>query len=145
MGRTNKRKKRGRKSSSTKSDKPKRGKTAYNYFCQETRPIAKEQCGDNATSKEVTSRLSELWKEFKNSYEDEDDERHEKAVEIMEEYNRYSADDKLRYEKEMTEYDYNNYVKQGKIIPVEDDEEDDKDKKKKRKIPDFIKEVNKEK
>ena len=133
-------KKRGRKSSSTKSDKPKGGKTAYNYFCQETRPVAKEQCGDDASSKDVTSRLGEMWKELKNSFKDEDDERHEQAVDLMEKYNRYSADDKLRYEKEIKEYDYNNYVKQqGKIIPVEDDKEDKEDNKKKRKIPDFIK------
>ena len=93
-------KKRGRKSSSTKSDKPKRGKTAYNYFCQENRPLAKEELGDDATSKDVTSKLGQMWTELKNKVEDEDEE----AIEQMERYNQLSAEDKERYAKEMEDY-----------------------------------------
>ena len=93
-------KKRGRKSSSTKSDKPKRGKTAYNYFCQENRPLAKEELGDDASPKDVTSKLGEMWTELKNEVEDDD----EKATEKMERYNQLSAEDKERYAKEMEDY-----------------------------------------
>ena len=93
-------KKRGRKSSSTKSDKPKRGKTAYNYFCQENRPLAKEELGDDASSKDVTSKLGEMWKKLKNDVEDDDEE----AIEKMERYNQLSAEDKERYAKEMEDY-----------------------------------------
>ena len=100
-------KKRGRKSSSTKSDKPKRGKTAYNYFCQENRPIAKEQCGDDAKPTDVTSKLGEMWKQLKSDFEDDDEE----AIEKIEWYNKLSANDKIRYNKEMEDY-----------VPQEDEE-----------------------
>ena len=110
-------KKRGRKSSSTKSDKPKRGKTAYNYFCQENRPVAKEELGDDAKPTDVTSKLGEMWKQLKNDVEDDDDE----AIKKMERYNKLSAEDKERYAKEMEDY----------VPPEGEEKESPKPKKKK--------------
>ena len=88
-----------KKSSKKKSNKdpnaPKRGKTAYIYFCGDKRAEAKEELGDDAKAIEVTALLGKMWNELKND-EDRADE--------MEKYIKLAADDKLRYDKEINEY-----------------------------------------
>ena len=102
--------KRGRKTTSTKkSDKPKKGRTAYNFFCAENRQHVKEDNPD-ADSKQVTKLLSELWKEVK----EDDDE-----VKI---YKDMAAKDKIRYEREISNYE-----------PSDDDCEESEPKPKKTK------------
>jgi hypothetical protein len=80
-----------KKGSKKKSDPnvPKRGKTAYNYFCSDKRAEAKEELGVEAKATEVTSLLGKMWKDLK-----EDDDRSEE----MDKYNKLAADDKARYE-----------------------------------------------
>jgi len=82
-----------KKGSKKKSDPnvPKRGKTAYNYFCSDKRAEAKEELGVEAKATEVTSLLGKMWKELK-----EDDDRSEE----MDKYKKLAADDKARYEDE---------------------------------------------
>ena len=50
-----------------KKDKnaPKRGKSAYLFFCNDKRAEIKEELGEDAKATEVTSRLGELWNELK--------------------------------------------------------------------------------
>jgi hypothetical protein len=84
-----------KKASKKKSDKdpnaPKRGKTAYIYFCSDKRADAKSELGNDAKATEVTSLLAKMWKELK-----EDDDRSDE----MEKYIKMAADDKSRYEDE---------------------------------------------
>jgi hypothetical protein len=104
--------KRGRKTTSAKkSEQPKKGRTAYNFFCTENRPIVKQENPD-ADSKEVTRLLSQQWKDVK---EDEDE------VQI---YKDMAAKDKKRYEREMLSYEPDE---------SEDDDGDDEPKPKKAK------------
>ena len=64
--------KRGRKPSTEKKDaKPKKGRTAYIFFCAENREEVKAENPD-ATGREITKILSSMWKDIK---EDEDDKR----------------------------------------------------------------------
>ena len=58
-----------------------------------------------------------MWKQLKNDVEDDDEE----AIEKMEWYNKLSANDKLRYEKEMEDY----------VPPDGEEKESPKPKKKK--------------
>jgi hypothetical protein len=69
--------------------KPKRGKSAYIYFCSDKRAEAKNELGDVAKATEVTSLLGKMWKEL-----NEDQDRSEE----MEKYTKLAADDKARYE-----------------------------------------------
>ena len=82
-----------KKGSKKKSDPnaPKRGKTAYIYFCSDKRAEAKEELGDDAKATEVTALLGKMWKELK-----EDEDRSEE----LEKYTKMAADDKARYENE---------------------------------------------
>ena len=87
-----------KKGSKKKSDPnaPKRGKTAYIYFCSDKRAEAKEELGDDAKSTEVTALLAKMWKDLK-----EDDDRSEE----LEKYNKMAADDKARYQDETKKVD----------------------------------------
>jgi hypothetical protein len=91
--------KNSRKKSKSKKDPnaPKRGKSAYIFFCSAKRAEVKEDLGDEAKATEITSRLGELWNELKESVESED-------VEELESYNRMAANDKDRYLTEMSNY-----------------------------------------
>jgi hypothetical protein len=95
-----------------KKDKnaPKRGKSAYIFFCADKRAEVKEELGEEAKATEVTARLGELWNELKAD-EDRADE--------MKVYVDQAAKDKARYEAEMETYK----------PPSDDGEEDDAPKK----------------
>ena len=70
--------------------KPKRGKSGFLFFCDETRPIIKESNPD-ITVKEIVSRLGSMWQQLKvdgniSLYEDK------------------SKEDRERYRAEMVDY-----------------------------------------
>ena len=50
--------------------KPKRGKSGFLYFCDEQRPILKEN-NKNITVKEIVSQLGKLWRQLKDKNETE--------------------------------------------------------------------------
>jgi hypothetical protein len=64
-------------SSSTKSKKTKRARTAYNYFCSETRQLVKEEYPE-MTNSEILSELGRRWSNIKNT--EESTRFHEAAV-----------------------------------------------------------------
>jgi hypothetical protein len=87
-------KKTGKKSKKD-NNAPKRGKSAYIFFCAAKRTEVKEELGEKAKNTEITARLGELWNELKT-----DDDR----VEEMKVYTDQAAEDKVRYETEMENY-----------------------------------------
>ena len=82
--------KKGRKTSDKDPNAPKRGKSAYIFFCAAMRPQVKEDLGDEGKSS-IMAELGKRWKELK---EDED-----RAGELAE-YAKMAADDKARYDDE---------------------------------------------
>ena len=90
---------------------PKRGKSAYMYFCAEYRSVVKEDLGDEAASKDVTTELGKRWTEMKTD---------KKKAKELKKFEKMAADDKERYEKEKAEY-----------VPSEGDDDDEKPKPKK--------------
>ena len=95
-----------------KKDKnaPKRGKSAYIFFCADKRAEVKKELGEEAKATEVAARLGELWNELKAD-EDRADE--------MKVYAEQAAEDKARYEAEMETYK----------PPSDDEKKDDAPKK----------------
>ena len=106
--------KRGRKTSKKKSDKPKRGRSAYIFFCSSVRPGVKNDNPD-LDAKEITKLLSEMWSDLKEEDDSED----------LQKYNKMAAADKERYTKEMETY-----------VPSEDEDDVEKPKKVARKEKD---------
>jgi len=79
---------------------PKRGKSNYLWFCAENREaVTKEmkEADPDVKSTEITSELGRRWQALKDSMKKKD-------VALMAKYNAMSADDKKRYEEEMSEY-----------------------------------------
>ena len=82
-------------------DKPTRGKSAYLFFCQDYRAAAKEELeetlgeDEKVTVGQVTKKLGEMWKDFK--------EDGEKADELAA-YEASASEDKERYEEQMKGY-----------------------------------------
>ena len=68
-----------------KREGPKRGLTAYIFFCKNQRPIIKDN-NPNLSTKEITIQLGKEWKELSEN---------EKSP-----YNKLAQDDKKRYENE---------------------------------------------
>ena len=83
-----------------KSDKdqnaPKRGRSAYIFFCTDKREDAKAHLGEKATGKEIMSFLGKMWKELQED---------ETLVDKLAEYKNAAAADKERYIEEMKKYD----------------------------------------
>jgi KaiC/GvpD/RAD55 family RecA-like ATPase len=94
------------------ADAPKKNKSGYLFFCQEMRPVVKEE---NPTMKanEIMAELGARWKELK-----------ENEPEEVERYMCMAAEDKTRYEEEMKNY-----------VPSADEEEKPKEKKSRAKKP----------
>jgi len=82
--------KKARKTSDKDPNAPKRGKSAYIFFCAAMRPQVKEDLGEEGKSL-IMAELGKRWKELK---EDED------RAEELAEYTKMAADDKTRYEDE---------------------------------------------
>ena len=99
-------------------NKPKRGKSAYLFFCADNRAKTKEDLGDDAKATEVTAELGRLWNELKESDSKSDKKK-------MEKYEKQAAEDKERYEAEMVDYE----------PPSEEDESEKKPAKKPAKKP----------
>ena len=102
---TSPKKEKSKSKSKSKSDKdptaPKRGKSAYIFFCSEKRSEAKIQLGEGASPNEVTVHLGLMWKELKADSD--------RAIELAK-YTKMAEDDKARFLKETsaksnTEYD----------------------------------------
>ena len=82
--------KKTRKTSDKDPNAPKRGKTAYIFFCTAMRPQVKEDLGEEGKSS-IMAELGKRWKELK-----EDDDREDELAE----YTKMAANDKTRYEDE---------------------------------------------
>ena len=84
--------KKAKKATSPKDpNKPKRGKTAYIFFCADNRAKVKEDLGDEAKATEVTTELGRLWNELKESDSKSDRKK-------MENYKKQAVEDKERYD-----------------------------------------------
>ena len=68
---------------------PKKGKSAYIFFCADERPIVKEEHPE-MPAKEILAELGARWKAL-----DEEDK---------EKYNKLASEDKIRYQEEMKNY-----------------------------------------
>jgi hypothetical protein len=79
-------------------NKPKRGKSAYLFFCEEERPKVKASMGEGAKTTEVTKELGARWKLLSASTKKDDKKR-------VTEFEAKAAVDKKRYEDEMAVYD----------------------------------------
>ena len=82
--------KKARKTSDKDPNAPKKGKSAYIFFCAAMRPQVKEELGEEGKSS-IMAELGKRWKLLK-----EDDDRAEELAE----YTKMAADDKARYEDE---------------------------------------------
>ena len=82
--------KKTRKTSDKDPNAPKRGKSAYIFFCAAMRPQVKEELGEEGKSS-IMAELGKRWKELK-----EDDDRADELAE----YTKMASDDKARYEDE---------------------------------------------
>lgn len=89
--------KKTKKESSPKDpNKPKRGKSAYIFYCGETRSLVKEDLGD-VKPQEVMRELGVRWKTLKESTKKSD-------IKKVEKYNEMAASDKVRAADEMDTY-----------------------------------------
>ena len=130
--------KKARKTSDKDPNAPKRGKSAYIFFCAAMRPQVKEELGEEGKSS-IMAELGKRWKELK-----EDDDRADELAE----YTKMAADDKARYEEEKlfgkSEEPVETDVKQEKpkkkqakkVEEVETDDEQEKPKKQAKKKTD---------
>jgi hypothetical protein len=107
--------KKARKTSDKDPNAPKKGKSAYIFFCASMRPQVKEDLGEEGKSS-IMAELGKRWKELK----DDDDRADELAK-----YIKMAADDKARYEDEK---------ENGKSEPVEVEPVKEKPKKKAKKV-----------
>jgi len=95
---TNEKKSSEKKSSGKKDpNKPKRGKSAYLFFCADHREKVKEELGDAAKATDVIAELGKRWNELKASTKASDKKK-------LEKYEKQARDDKERYEMEMAAY-----------------------------------------
>jgi hypothetical protein len=108
--------KKGRKTSDKDPNAPKKGKSAYIFFCADMRPQVKEELGEEGKSL-IMSELGKRWKELK-----EDENR---AAEL-DRYSKMAADDKARYEEEKKDHPTEQAHKE-KTKPKKDAEESDEE------------------
>ena len=92
---------------------PKKGKSAYLFFCEEERPKVKEDLGDEVKSSEVTTELGVRWRDL---HEDSSSA----ATKRIKKYMELAKQDKERYEREKAEYS----------PPTEEELKEKKEKKK---------------
>jgi hypothetical protein len=89
-----------------KTGGPKKGKTAYIFYCMDQRKVIAEQIKDSElpamTNKEIIAELAVRWAKAKEDKE-------------IDKYTKLAAEDKARYEKEKSEY-----------VPAEGEEEEKK-------------------
>ena len=80
------------KKDARKSAGPKKGKTAYIYYCMSQRPILTAEYPD-LDNKQITAKLGEMWNEIKNDGDQ------------VKEYRELSDQDKARYTREVSEFE----------------------------------------
>ena len=76
---------------------PKRGKSAYIFFCAAKRSDAKDKLGEDASLPEISKMLGSLWSKFKVSTKQADKKE-------LAGFEAEAANDKLRYDNEMSSY-----------------------------------------
>ena len=76
---------------------PKRGRSAYIFFCSKNRENAKERLGEGAKATEVTSELGKMWNELKASTKKGD------KIALLG-FETEAAEDKSRYDEEKKDY-----------------------------------------
>ena len=103
--------KKARKTSDKDPNAPKKGRSAYIFFCAAMRPQVKEDLGEEGKSS-IMAELGKRWKELK----DDDDRSDELAK-----YTKMAADDKARYEEEKL-FGKSNETDEEKAKVEEDDE-----------------------
>jgi hypothetical protein len=96
-----KKSKKSKKSISKKDkdpDKPKRGKSAYLFFCADNRAQVKEDLGADSKGSDVLTELGRLWNELKESTTAKDKKK-------LKEYELDASKDKERYLRDMVDYE----------------------------------------
>ena len=76
---------------------PRRGKSAYLFFCAAHRDRVKKELGSKASATDVIKALGDKWNELKKSKKAADKKQYAT-------YEHLARDDKSRYEREMEEY-----------------------------------------
>jgi hypothetical protein len=116
--------KKTRKTSDKDPNAPKKGKSAYIFFCAAMRPLLKEELGEEGKLS-IMAELGKRWKELK-----ENDDRADELAE----YTKMAADDKARYEdeKDKSTEAVEKPKKKAKKAEVEEEETDDDDEKPKK-------------
>ncbi len=87
-----------KKSGKKDPNMPKRGKSAYIFFCAENRPAVKSNLGDEAKATDVTAELGRLWSELKESTKSSDKKK-------LAQYEEQAKADKERYLTEIADYE----------------------------------------
>ncbi len=75
---------------------PKRGKSAYIFFCADMRDTVRSELGDDSKATEVTKELGVRWNKLKESTKASDKK-------LLTKYEKMATDDKGRYEKEKSD------------------------------------------
>ena len=76
---------------------PKRGKSAYLFFCADYRDSVKKELGDDSKATDVTKELGVRWNALKESKSKNDKQKITK-------YEKLAEEDKARYETEKSDY-----------------------------------------
>lgn len=76
---------------------PKRGKSAYLFFCDDNRSEVKQSLGEDSKATEVTKELGKRWRDLQDSKKANDKK-------TLAAYEKRAQEDKARYEAEKQEY-----------------------------------------
>lgn len=98
-------------------NKPKRGKSAYLFFCDEYRKKLKEE-NPNLNVKEIVSMLGILWKKIKEENSPE-----------LEKFEKLSMNERMKYKKEMITYKKEQKKDNDFLLNYKKDKDKEKDKK----------------
>ena len=83
---------------------PKRGKSAYLFFCAEHREKVKADLGEDAKATEVTAELGVRWNALKATMDTGKGAAQKQAQKEFEKYTKMAEEDKERYVAEMADY-----------------------------------------
>lgn len=83
---------------------PKRGKSAYLFFCAEHREKVKADLGEEAKATEVTAELGVRWNALKTTMDTGKGSVQKQAQKDFEKYAKMAEEDKERYAAEMADY-----------------------------------------
>ena len=83
---------------------PKRGKSAYLFFCAEHREKVKADLGEEAKATEVTAELGVRWNALKAAMETGKGAAQKQAQKDFDKYTKMAEEDKERYAAEMADY-----------------------------------------